>query len=76
MGHKGKEQSQSYLSCESLASWTRETRETRERNCPNTLIDESLRIAIRFSPGYCHHSPIGFGGMGDRREIGGTEISN
>jgi predicted MFS family arabinose efflux permease len=24
-------------------------------------------FAIRISPGYCHHSPIGFGGTGDKR---------
>ncbi|MFB2975790.1 hypothetical protein [Microseira sp. BLCC-F43] len=34
------------------------------------------QFAIGISPGYCHHSPIGFGGMGDRREAGGTEASN
>jgi hypothetical protein len=32
--------------------------------------------SIRISPGYCHHSPVGFGGMGDRRIAGGTEATN
>ena len=33
-------------------------------------------LPIRISPGYCHHSPVGFGGMGDRRVAGGTEATN
>jgi len=37
---------------------------------------DTLMVAIRISPGYCHHSPVGFGGMGDRRVAGGTEATN
>jgi hypothetical protein len=39
-------------------------------------VPTSPHDSIRISPGYCHHSPVGFGGMGDRRVAGGTEATN